>query len=55
MRDRHAGWYMWLCKRKALQVQLNPSNFTDHRIEEEKDVPEALLTLKKNVFLQSKV
>lgn len=38
------------CKRKALPVQLNPGNFTDHRVAEEKDVPEALLTLKKMYF-----
>lgn len=40
------GIYVF-CKRKGLKVQLNPGNFTDHRIEEEKGVPEALLTLEK--------
>lgn len=34
-------------KREALQVQLNLGNFTDHRVEEEKGVPDVSLTLKK--------
>lgn len=37
-------------KRKALQVQLNLGNFTDHRVEEVKGVPDAFLTVKKCIL-----